>query len=428
MAPPEALPRDRVRLLWPGGRSESARLLPLGKSGGAGEVFGLEGRPGHVAKVYHAAILAQHRERYERKIRWMVNHRPELPELPSGPEPVVQLAWPVAVVQCEGRFAGFAMEKIDFERTMEIDYLLTRRQAEEEGFAVDYGRLLTVCHNLATLLHCLHRQRIFVVDLKPVNLKVYKTELYVSILDCDGFWIDADGFVCEAPQVTPEYLAPEFHDRNVADPEAQDRFALATIVFRLLNYGIHPYAGVAQPGSPVPAELAGRIRAGYYPYGISPHRQIRATPASVHDCLPDALRALFDRSLGRGAQRVAAREWAQALAGYASRSGGMLERCEHGHLQFPEKPCATCVREGLLRGHLERQRRLLTRLQATPGRAARYVRSTLRGTHTSPFQAALAQGQVTAVQMTPQTASIRNTLSVEIVWVLGLAIAWWWLL
>jgi hypothetical protein len=157
----------------------------------------------------------------------------------------VQLAWPEALILRESRFAGFAMRKIAFDRTLELDYLLNRRQSALEGFDADYGKLVTVSFNLASIIHCLHDKRIAIVDLKPMNVKVYKAELFVSILDCDGFHIAADEFRSDAPQVTPEYLAPEFHDKAVAAPEAQDRFALATIIFRLLNFGIHPYAGVA---------------------------------------------------------------------------------------------------------------------------------------------------------------------------------------
>jgi DNA-binding helix-hairpin-helix protein with protein kinase domain len=417
-----------VRLAWPGGRIERARLLDIGKSGGAGEVFAVEGRPDLVAKIYHPTIPKAQLAHYEQKLRWMIAHPPELPAIPPAFAGIVQLAWPVALAAGEAGFAGFVMEKIDFERTLEIDYLLTRRQAAGEGFEVDFGKLVTVCHNLASLIHCLHGRRIAVVDLKPINLKVYKSELYVSILDCDGFTLHAEGFVSEAPQVTPEYLAPEFHGRAVTDPQAQDAFALATIVFRLLNFGIHPYTGVAARGVSYPPELAGRISERLYPYGRQPSAKVAPAPASVHACFPDELRELFDRSFaGPPGARARAYEWAELLRGYADRGSGRLVACERGHLQFAGKPCPTCLRETILAGHRARQRRFVTRLQASPARAARYVRKAIQGTHSSPFQAALAQGPLNIVQMAPVTLSIRNTLAVEIVWALCLAVTYWWL-
>ncbi len=417
-----------VRLLWPGGQSEKVRLLSIGKSGGAGEVFTIDGRPEYVAKIYHATIRDAQLDHYERKIRWMIGNKPDLPRIPSEYEGIVQLAWPVALVMRQSRFAGFAMEKIDFDRTMELDYLLTRRQAAGEGFEVDFGKLVTVCYNLACLIDCLHGKRIAVVDLKPINVKVYKSELYVSILDCDGFHIYSDDFVSEAPQVTPEYLAPEFHGRAVTRPESQDRFALATIIFRLLNYGIHPFASIAASRHPYPAELSGRIKLGLYPYGRVPSSGVRAAPASIHESFPDSIRDLFDRSFAAGAgSRASAHEWAALLGTFASKSAGNMARCQKGHLQFAGRSCPTCLREGIIRGHVERQRRFMVRLQASPARAITYVKKTLKGTHSSPFQAALAQGPLTSLRLTPATMPIRQVFAIEIVWAIGLIITYWWL-
>ena len=421
--------RNSVRLIWPGGTAEQVRLRAIGKSGGAGEVLAIEDRPDHLAKIYHAAVRGPQLARYERKIEWMIRNKPALPPIPPEYKSIVQLAWPVALLMKESAFAGFVMEKVDFDRTMELDYLLTRRQAAGEGFEVDFGKLVTVCCNLASLIQCLHSNRIAVVDLKPINLKVYKSELYVSILDCDGFHIHADGFVSEAPQVTPEYLAPEFHDKAVTHPEAQDRFALATIIFRLLNYGIHPFAGIPAGRQPYPPELSGRIRLGLYPYGRLPTPTVRATPASVHHCFPDSIRDLFDRSFAPApGARTGAHEWAATLSAFANRTTEYMSRCDNGHLQFAGKPCPTCVREDIIRGHVERQKRFMTRLRTSPARAATYMKRTLKGTRTSPFQAALAQVPLNPLlRLAPVTMSIRNVLSIEIVWAVGLAVTYWWL-
>jgi DNA-binding helix-hairpin-helix protein with protein kinase domain len=440
-----------MRVLWPDGRSEKVQLRSVRKSGGSGEVFEIEGNPALVAKIYHASVQRAQLAQYERKIAWMIANPPELPPIPPQYQGIVQLAWPLAIVQRDARFTGFVMPKVDFARTMELDYLLSRRQAAAEGFEVDLGKLATVCYNLCSLIDCLHARRIAVVDLKPMNLKVYKSELYVCILDCDGFHITADSFVSEAPQVTPEYLAPEFHGRAVTDPAAQDRFALATIIFRLLNYGIHPYAGIATPESPraaFPAELAGRIPLHLYPYGRSAHPGVRAIPASVHDCLPDALRELFDRAFGPGGgpragahanagasapaisytkARASARQWASVLGEYANRGAGKLVPCAEGHLHFTGMACPTCRRAGILRTHGERRKRFVARMQASPARAIVYVRKSLKGTHTSPFQATLAQRPLNTVQLAVSTLSIRNVLAIEILWAIGLVITYWWL-
>jgi eukaryotic-like serine/threonine-protein kinase len=399
-------------------------------SGGAGEIFTIAGRPDLVAKIYHATSSPAHLVRYQRKIQWMTNYRPALPDVPAAYAGIVQLAWPEAQVMRRSQFAGFVMQRIDFERTLELDYLLNRRQAAQEGFDADYGKLATIAFNLASVISGLHDMRIAVVDLKPMNVKVYKAELYVTILDCDGFHIGTAEFSADAPQVTPEYLAPEFHDRAVAHPEAQDRFALATIIFRLLNYGIHPFSGVAPDSRNYPPELAGRIRLGLYPYGRAAHRSVRKVPASVHEAFSAPLRDLFDRAfMSSGFGRPSAREWADALALYASRDSALMSLCEHGHLRFAGRPCATCMRDALIQGAETRRRSFLARVQAAPARTLRYLQKTLRQTHTSPFQATLAQAQAQGplLQLAPPAPiSTRNAIALEILWIFGLVIAFWW--
>lgn len=420
--------RPLARLLWPDGRSEQVALGATGKSGGAGEIFSIEDKPGFVAKIYHATTAPEQLIRYRRKLEWMIEHRPELPSVPSQYADIVQLAWPEALIVRQSRFVGFLMHKIAFDRTLELDYLLNRRQAAAEGFEADYGKLVTVAFNLASLVNCLHGTRIAIVDLKPMNVKVYKAELYVSILDCDGFHIASEELRSEAPQVTPEYLAPEFQGQSVAYPESQDAFALATIIFRLLNYGIHPFTGVAVDRKHYPPELAGRIRQGLYPYGRTANRSVRKVPASVHEAFPERLRELFDRAFtSSGHTRPTAREWVEALSAYASKQSGSLSPCSKGHLRFSGHSCPSCLREALLQGAEIRRRSFLVRVQTAPARTLKYVRKTLRQTHTSPFQAALAQAQFSLARLAPPPPiSIRNAIALEILWISGLLITFWW--
>ncbi len=428
---------NAIRLQWPDGRTEKVRLVPTGKSGGAGEIFEVEKKPGYVAKLYHAVTKPAQMGQYAQKIRWMVMNKPTLPTIPAEHGAVVQLAWPVAEVLRGQQFAGFLMEKIDFSQTLELDYLLTRRQAEQEGVTVDFGKLMTVAHNLASLINSLHSKKIAVVDLKPMNLKVYKSQLYVSILDCDGFCIYDASHQSDAPQVTPEYLAPEFHGVAVTHPETQDWFALATIIFRLLNYGIHPFVGISENRLKYPTELAGRIKAALYPYGKIAHQGVRAVPASVHEAFPDDLRALFDRAFGWGpGGRPSAYEWADVLGRYAQKSAGRMAPCPEGQLQFVGKPCPTCLREAILHRHVSERKRFRNRIRMAPKQALRHVQKSFHGTHTSPFQAALAQAQP-PIQITrtttprapaiPLGVATRNALSLEILWMLGMGATLWWL-
>jgi len=54
------------------------------------------------------------------------------------------------------------------------------------------------------------------------------------------------------------------------------------------------------------------------------------------------------------------------------------------------------------------------------------LQKTLRQTHTSPFQAALAQAQQFTVVQLSAPISTRSAIALEILWISGLLIAYWW--
>jgi len=228
--------------VWTGDR----RKLSLGallKSGGAGGVYRLRESSQEVAKIYHDNV---DRAYYERKAAAMVKLSPHLPDLVENGKRYVQIAWPEQLLRDDrGRFLGFVMPMVDVQATSELECILQERQARAAGLPVGLGVKITLAANLAAVIAELHKQRHHVIDLKPVNLRFYPQSLYMAMLDCDGFSIQGEGERFDAPQFTPDYLAPEFQRGAipVAGEEQQDRFALAVVIFQLLNFGIHPFTG-----------------------------------------------------------------------------------------------------------------------------------------------------------------------------------------
>jgi hypothetical protein len=85
------------------------------------------------------------------------------------------------------------------------------------------------------------------------------------------------------------------------------------------------------------------------------------------------------------------------------------------------------MRDELIHGAEVRRRSFLARVQTAPARTLKYLKKTLRQTHSSPFQAALAQVQFTLVQLAPPAPiSTRNAIALEILWISGLLITYWW--
>jgi hypothetical protein len=275
-----------------------------------------------------------------------------VPLLPTVPTPgIVQLSWPTALVRgSSGKFLGFAMPRLDFGKTAKLESFLQPKYARTKNLRTDLGARITVAANLAGVITAIHNKGHRIVDLKPVNLKFYRKELYVAVLDCDGFEIQVPGRAFTAPQVTPEYLAPEFQGKPVTDPERQDRFALAVIIFKLLNSGIHPYSGIAKDRN-APTDLEGKIASGLYAYSENPNSRIGPNPVSAHHCFPGEIRTLFDRAFGANFYaRPTVQEWFVTLNRYALTSSGLIVQCKSRHLHFAGNPCGMCHRESILSG------------------------------------------------------------------------------
>lgn len=378
--------------LSPGGKIwlDKVRSLVLGKlikSGGAGSVYLLPGAPTQVAKLYHPHL---DRAANRRKLEAMLELTPELPDQLENGKRYVQIAWPqAAVFDGQGGFAGFVMPLLDMAQTAELEQIMQERQARAASLPTGLGPKLILAANLAAVIDALHQQQHYVVDLKPVNLRFYRDSLYIAMLDCDGFSIQGHAERFPAEQFTADYLAPEFQRKGMpAGTEmAQDRFALAVVIFQLLNFGIHPYSG--RPGNAqVATDIPGRIRDGCYAYGIKRHKQLAPNATSGHALMPPELRAMFDRAFSPSPkpQRPSAADWAQLLRGYAQRSDGKLVVCganpEHQH--FAGLGCAACARDKVIvaagQASVLAQQQILAQSPPQP-------RSTRGAHHTAPGQA-----------------------------------------
>jgi len=327
------------------------RKVRLGKelaSGGAGSVHCVDGDPSIVIKLYNAETLKSEGDIYEDKINRMLQH---VPSLASSSRGIIQLAWPLALARASsGKFVGFSMPALDFEVTESLECLLSPKLAAQKNLRSDLGARITVAANLAGVVRAIHDRGHQIVDMKPPNLRFYKKDLYVAVLDCDGFQVQLPGRTLPAPQVTADYLAPEYQGKPIVNHESQDRFALAVIIFRLLNFGTHPFTGIAKDPN-APTDMEGRISRGMYAYAMTPHRMLTPVPVSVHECFTDELRRLFDRAFGSLVdRRPSSGEWADTLRKYAQKSNALLSRCNANHLWFTGEACGECRRESVLRG------------------------------------------------------------------------------
>lgn len=295
--------------LWRGGR----RMVRLGKQlgeGASGKVYTIDTMPGFAAKLYHGPEEAA---RYETKVEAMLNRAPELPPAERGGVRHPQIAWPEAkIYDREGVFIGFLMPEIDFARSTSLVNLLQRNSRRVEKLSEYYGYRVLVARNLASIFVELHRAGHHMIDMKPANLRFYPEMCWMAVVDADGFSISGAQGRIAATQLSDEYIAPESWKKAPSELGiGQDLFALAAIIFQLLNNGVHPFAGTAAPGSKA-TDLQARILEGLYPYALDPKPGLNPSTASVHRMLRRSTREMFDNAfLTR--RRPTAEDWRNHL-------------------------------------------------------------------------------------------------------------------
>jgi serine/threonine protein kinase len=282
----------------------------------------------------------------------LANPPTRLKEQGSNPG-AVRLAWPVAILSDDkGRDVGLLMPVVDLKASYPLDYfydltLFKKLKAPNEAalsFKLEIGR------NLSSLVAELHEHGHYFIDMKPQNIRVTLGSHEITLLDCDGFSIAGQsGSRHAAELVSTDYISPEAFRGNTppsALGEPQDRYALAVLLFQLLNRGTHPFQGIPADESVDVATNDEKAARGMYPHGRSPHPRLRPRPHSIHGLFDDGLRALFDQAFVGGAgSRPSAKDWAHKFNQLLTSKA--LVRCfkfpnDVAHLRFRDKQCPAC--------------------------------------------------------------------------------------
>lgn len=311
--------------------------------GGAGIVYAHPLNPDQVIKIYKPHQRLPHKD----KVQAMLANQPAAQNIRHENRDLVQIAWPQALVADEhGVFQGFTMPIVDFTSSTEVDQLMQRADRRAEGLPEAYQFRVYAARNLASLVTELHARGHYVIDMKPQNMRVYRANGFIAMIDCDGFSVRSEsGRRYPAALSTPNYLCPEGFGGNAADlEEEQDRFALAVVIFQLLNNGVHPYQGRIKPGrgGEVPDEISQRISKGVYAHARDGNGPQAPHPMSLLTWMDDCTVEMFDRAFGTGRLRPTAREWRDELSGLVRRLVQCNSSTDHQHFA---KGCGLCDQE-----------------------------------------------------------------------------------
>lgn len=322
----------------------------LNKGGAAGKVYEIVGQPAKVAKIFHER---QKSNTNRLKLEAMVVNNPNIPSVTAGGVEYVQIAWPEAVLEDdEGYCVGYMMPFINTAEAVSLDHLMQGAVRAKLGLSDKYEYRVMAAYNVALMVASLHKYGHYIIDLKPANVSIYKKTMTVAVFDCDGFSIQGEQARFPAEFVSEEYIYPEGMEQACEDMgEEQDKFALAVIIFKLLNNGIHPFSGVVKKNADSALSIQERIAQYHYAYGMWGDSYQAPHPYSIHAFLPQSTLKLFDRAFVKGQKRPSAAEWQMELDFLLKN----LKRCKKNpnHVYFTNKGCGLCVAEERLKANLK---------------------------------------------------------------------------
>ncbi|MFB1512570.1 MAG: hypothetical protein AADX96_25155, partial [Thiocapsa sp. C3-sup] len=308
--------------------------------GGEGAVYTVTRRDDLVVKIYHPAKHPR-----PGKLERMVDNPPDDPTAAQGH---CSIAWPRDLLHdARGRAVGYVMPRITGGVALHNLYNLKSRLVKVPGFHWRY--LHVAARNLASAVAAIHAKGYCIGDLNESNILVQRTAL-LTVVDTDSFQVPNPGgptYLC--PVGKPDYTAPEIQGQDfhqLRRTEEHDRFALAVLLFLILQEGSHPYRGLGPP-----SDLGERIQRGLFPF--VPGAGAKPPPHGLFAELAPPLRELFRTAFHTGhrdpAARPGARDWVKALD--QAQAGLVVCKVNPQHQYYGGAGrCTWCARRQVLGG------------------------------------------------------------------------------
>ena len=328
--------------LYADGRFEKIRLGEvINRGGAAGKIYLNADNPHQVIKIFHKK---QKSDTNRQKLTAMLQNNPHIEPVEKDGIHYVQLAWPQAILEDDNGFCvGYLMPFIHMDSAVSLDHLMQKAIRKKLRLPEKYACRIFAAYNVASMVTSLHKCGHYIVDLKPSNVSVYKDTMLVAMVDCDGFSIKGEKNRYPAEFVSEEYIYPEGMSLGCDEMgEEQDKFALAVIIFKLLNNGIHPYSGVPRKEENM-LTIQNRIEQHHYAYGLWPDTYQAPHPYSIHEYFNKTTLEMFERAFSKGGNRPSAYEWQEHLWKLMH----SLKTCkkDHSHVYFTSKGCGLCMIE-----------------------------------------------------------------------------------
>lgn len=339
------------KVFRPGQRRKSISVdkgTPLGR-GATGTVYRVElDGKALAAKIYHTDRVF-----HTKKIRAMLESPPDNCSVIHNGQEYPQIAWPIGIIEDDrGDEVGVLLPLVDNRESFSLDHyydqVLFKKLNSLDEAALSYK--LEIAKNLSKIVADLHRHKHYFIDCKPQNIRVFKRHHVVTLLDCDGFSINGKDTRFPAELLSTDYIAPEAQRLSSAPSalgEPQDQYALAVILFQILNRGTHPFQGIVTDLLVTANTNDEKAAAGLYPHGLTGNQRIKPRPQSTHHLWDTNTRKLFDRAFTADtpSTRPTAQDWADHFEQLLAKK--TLVRCDRfpndlEHIRFRGLDCPEC--------------------------------------------------------------------------------------
>jgi len=329
------------------------------------------------------------------------------------------LCWPIALVKDKHDSPrGILMPLVKKGPYVPLDYyydsVLSKKLKSSDETALSFR--LEIALNLSKVVDQLHSQGHHFIDFKPQNIWVSQSTHKIVFLDCDGFSIcGLNGERYPADLISTDYISPEAFSGSLKPRdlgEQQDLYALAVIIFQLINYGAHPFQGVVVDPSIEAATNDEKAYKGLYPNGVIENSQIQPRPASTHKLNHRSLRKLFDKAF-TSTDRPNASQWSKTIQELLEQKS--VVRCrdypsDPSHMRFRALDCPECYRQKAKLTVKDGRYRIRERARLADGRSARKISSS---TSMPPAQVPLGGSHNVGKQGSTESS----------VWLLGMVIS-----
>lgn len=251
--------------------------------------------------------------------------------------------WPMDLLyDKDDRFCGYCVPAIKEKNAYRLDIVFHGHSLWQKIGSRDYRSRVLIAYNLAAMLASLHMHEVTLFGFSPARLALNLPDLRIGVTDCENYNIVGITDSSTLSLKTEPYYT--YRDsKNMNSGRAQNNFALAVIIFRLMNRGIFPYQCMSARWPGIKVRMGSAMRLRIYTYQDSDPRGLPLR-GSIHRYFDAKTTEMFALAFQSPEQAPSALEWQLHLRPFIIENSEQLKQCDQNlaHAYF-NKGCGLCA-------------------------------------------------------------------------------------